>query len=221
MTCHLRLHEVVGRGVLAVHPTPGAVTDWEEVGRRWRGADGVDGRAAALDAMPVTLIDMDDLPTADIDGCAGLVLAGRSDQELLAGVTDRLVGLLGRGGVVAFSGQLTHAWLPGVTPFRRTPRPRAVEPPLLAAHPVFAGVEPDDLGGSFIYRDGWHRPPDGAEIIAWRGDCTPGAYVTRAEGGGAVLVHGGANLLAYGTHDSTAARIVPQLIEWVATEGAR
>ena len=49
MTCYLRLHEVA----VAVHPAPGEVTDWDEVGRRWRLAHGVDGRDGALDAMPV------------------------------------------------------------------------------------------------------------------------------------------------------------------------
>ena len=33
---------------------------------------------------------------------------------------------------------------------------------------------------------------------------------------GTVLLHSGANLLAYGTSTGTRARIVPQLIAWVA-----
>ncbi|MHA6782589.1 hypothetical protein ACVGOW_16590 [Pseudonocardia saturnea] len=231
MTCYLRLHEVA----IAVHRPPQQV-DWDEVARRWIGSDGVAGRDAALEAMPVTLVELDDLPAADLDGYAGLVLSGRSDQRLLAGMADRLAGLLDRGGVVVFSGQLTAGWLPGAQPFARTAAPDTAAPdtaapdtaapdtaapgatgaPLLAAHPVFAGVDPADLGASFLYADGWHEPPPGAEVIARRADGTPGAWVARTGAGGAVLVHGGANLLANATTGSSAARIVPQLVEWVA-----
>lgn len=218
MTCYLRLHEVA----VAVHRSPQQV-DWDEVARRWVGSDGVEGRDAALDAMPVTLVELDDLPTADLDGYAGLVLSGRSDQLLLAGMADRLAGFLDRGGVIVFSGRLTAGWLPGTAPFARTAGPAtgtaapgAAGAPVLAAHPVFAGVDPADLGASFLYADGRHEPPPGAEVIAHRADGTPGAWVARTAGGGAVLVHGGANLLATATTGSSAARIVPQLVEWVA-----
>ncbi len=211
MTCYLRLHEVA----VAITADPTTTTDWDEVSRRWQGADGVDGRDAALDAMPVTLIEMDDLPAADLDGCAGLVLSGRSDQQLLGAMAGRIARLLDRGGVVVFSGQLTHRWLPSATPFERCAPGPADGPPELTDHPVLAGVAPADLGASFLYRDGYHRPPEGAEVIARRADGTPGAYVARA-GSGTVLLHGGANLLANGTSTGSATRIVPQLVEWIA-----
>jgi hypothetical protein len=72
---------------------------------------------AALAAMPVTAIDLDDLPTAELAPFAGLILAGRSDQGLLATMQDKLRGFLDEGRVVVFSGQLTHDWLPGATAF--------------------------------------------------------------------------------------------------------
>ncbi|WP_300010151.1 hypothetical protein [Pseudonocardia sp.] len=211
MTCYLRLHEVA----VAITADPATATDWDAVIRGWQGADGVDGRDAALDAMPVSLIEMDDLPTADLDDYAGLVLSGRSDQQLLGAMAGRIMGLLDRGGVVVFSGQLTHRWLPSATPFERCAPGPAVGPPELTDHPVFAGIEPADLGASFLYRDGYHRPPEGAEVIARRADGVPGAYVARV-GPGAVLLHGGANLLANGTSTGSATRIVPQLVEWIA-----
>lgn len=214
MTCYLRLHEIA----VAVVADPAADTDWAEVTRRWQGADGVDGRDAALDAMPVALIETDDLPGADLDGYAGLVLSGRSDQRLLAGMADGIAALLDRGGVVVFSGQLTHDWLPGATRFERRDPGAHEGAPRLDDHPVFAGVEPGDLGGSFLYRNGWHPPPAGAEVIARSADGVPGAYVARA-GSGTILVHGGANLLANGTTTGSATRIVPQLVEWVTGSG--
>jgi hypothetical protein len=36
-----------------------------------------------------------------------------------------------------------------------------------------------------------------------------------------VLVHGGANLLANAVQDTSAARIVPQLLAWVSAEARR
>ncbi|MGH3973191.1 MAG: hypothetical protein ACRDS9_07690 [Pseudonocardiaceae bacterium] len=217
MTCYLRLHEIA----VAVHADADS-TDWDKCLQLWRAADGVVGRDAALAAMPVTAIDLDDLPTAELTPFAGLILAGRSDQGLLAVMQDKLRGFLDKGRVVVFSGQLTHDWLPGATAFEPGP-PSDGEPgpPQLDDHPIFFSVSPDDLGGNFLYSNGRHRPPAGADVIAQPADGTPGAYVDRASTGGTVLLHGGANLLANATTDSSAARIAPQLIEWVRQEARR
>ena len=215
MTCYLRLHEVA----IAVHPTPGpgqsGEMDWDEIHRLWTLAGGVDGRDAALDAMPVTLLDMDD-PDADLEGFAGLIIAGRADQLLLARMKQRIAGLLDRGGVVVFSGQLAEDWLPETTTFEwHQSNADTAGSPVLADHPVFAGVAPAELGHSFLYANGWHRPPEHAEVIAWRADETPGTYVAKA-GSGTVLVHSGNNLIANGVTTTTAARIMPQLVQWIA-----
>ena len=217
MTCYLRLHEVA----VAVH-MGGRGTDWDEVQRRWREASGVAGRDAALAAMPVTPIDLDDLPDTDLSPFAGLILAGRSDQQLLAAMRERVREFLDRGRVVVFSGQLTHDWLPGAARFRRRTADDDVDdagPPRLEPHAVFDGVRASELGWAFLYRDGWHEPPVGAEVIARQGDGTPGGYVDQSSTGGTILLHGGANLLANAVTDSSAARIVPQLVTWVAGAG--
>lgn len=219
MTCYLRLHEVA----VAVH------RDADEAGcaaslGQWREAAGVDGRDAALAAMPVTVIDLDDLPGANLDPFAGLILSGRADQRLLTRLSDRLRTFLDDGAVVAFSGQLTGDWLPGATPFQRTtPDSDANDgrPPQLLSDALFAGVSPPDLGPAFLYRHGWHRPPDDAEVVARRADGTAGAYVDRTSTGGTILLHGGANLLATATADTSAARIAPQLVAWVARQARR
>lgn len=213
MTCYLRMHEVA----LAVHREAGP-TDWEDTLRRWRAARGVEGRDGALASMPVTAIDLDDLPHADLEPFAGLVLSGRSDQRLLAGMAERIGGFLDRGRVVVFSGQLAGHWLPGATPFE--PIASTGEgPPQLASVALFAGVEAADVP-TLLYRDGWHRPPDGADIVARRADGTPGAYVDGASTRGTILLHGGPNLVANATQDSSAARIVPRLLAWVTETAA-
>lgn len=218
MTCYLRLHEVA----IAVHQTreETGATDWEEISRLWTLAGGVDGRDKALHDMPVTQIEVDDLPDADLEHYAGLIVAGRTDQHLLAEMKGQFAALIDQGGVVAFSGQLARGWLPGGSSFERhADSSDTAGTPKLADHPVFVGVEPEDLGHSFLYRNGWHRPPEGAEVIAWRADGTPGAYTTRV-GAGRILVHSGNNLIANGVSTTTAARIMPQLVEWIAG-GAR
>ena len=217
MTCYLRLHEIA----VAVHADADRA-DWDECLGLWQAADGVAGRDVALAAMPVTAIDLDDLPTAELTSFAGLILAGRSDQTLLAAMQDKLRGFLDKGRVVVFSGQLTHDWLPGATAFEPD-LAGGVEsgPPQLGEHPIFSSVSPHDLGTNFLYSNGRHRPPAGADVIALRADGTPGAYVDRASTGGTVLLHGGTNLLANATTDSSAARIAPQLIEWVRQEAHR
>ena len=217
MTCYLRLHELA----VAVHPdVTGA--DWDVAHRRWLQADGVRGRDDAFEAMPVTLIELDDLPDTDLSPFAGVVLSGRSDQELLASRRDDIAAFLERGRVVVFSGRLTTDWLAGATPFERDGGDVAPPgSPELAEHPMFDGVSADDLGAGFLYRDGWHRPPEGAEILARRPDGTPGAYADRNASGGTVLVHGGTNLLANAVHDTSAARVVPQLLAWVGAQANR
>jgi hypothetical protein len=179
----------------------------------------VAGRDHALAAMPVTAVDMDELPATDLPRFAGLILAGRSDQDLLAGMRDRLREFLDGGRVVVFSGQLTRNWLPGASWFE----PSAVVegPHALAEHPLFAGVPASELGGNFLYRNGSHRPPAGATVIAHRADGTPGAYLDRTSTGGTILLHGGANLLANATADGPTARLAGQLVDWVQREAAR
>jgi hypothetical protein len=197
-------------------------TDWGECLQLWRSADGVAGRDVALAAMPVTAIDLDDLPTAELAPIAGLILAGRSDQSLLAVMQDKLRGYLDKGRVVVFSGQLTHDWLPGATAFEpgrswaanrdrpncTTTRSSPVRRPTTSARP-------------FSTRTAGIVSRSAADVIAQRADGTPGAYVDQTSTGGTVLLHGGANLLANATTSSSAARIAPQLIDWVRREAHR
>ncbi|MGH8998653.1 MAG: hypothetical protein ACRDY7_04610 [Acidimicrobiia bacterium] len=221
MTCYLRMHEIA----VAVR-RPLGPTDWDDTLRRWREARGVEGRDAALASMPVAAVDFDDLPDTDLGPFAGLILSGRSDQRLLAGMSAGIEAILEEGGVVVFSGQLAGEWLPGTTPFERTgassapgPDPLGAGPPQLASPALFDGVDPADVP-SLLYRDGWHRPPSGAQVVARRADGTPGAYIDRNSTAGTILVHCGPNLLANGTSASSAARIVPRLVSWVAHAAA-
>ena len=220
MTCCLRLHEIAVAVYAGTESTNS--TDWGECLPLWWSADGVAGRDVALAAMPVTAIDLDDLPTAELAPFAGLILAGRSDQSLLAMMQDKLRGYLDKGRVVVFSGQLTHGWLLGATAFEPGPQLGGEPgPPQLHDHPILSGVSPDDVGATFLYSNGRHRLPVGADVIAQRADGTPGAYVDRTSTGGTVLLHGGAHLLANATTGSSAARIAPQLIDWVRREAHR
>lgn len=215
MTCYLRLQEIV----VGVHRDV-ADTDWDEVLRRWRASDGVSGRDAALDAMPVTTIEVDDLPANDLAPFAGLIVSGRCDQQVLHGMRSEIGAFIARGRTVVFSGRLTTDWLPGAPLFQRhddgpwDPEQCAAT---FADDTIFSGVAAAEANASFLFPDGRHPAPADATPIALYPDGLPGAYLdTRS--GGAVLVHGGANLLATATAQGSSSRIVPQLVQWIADQ---
>jgi hypothetical protein len=212
MTCYLRFHEIV----VGVQRTGAGEIDWDESLRRWQAATGAEGRDAALEAMPVTAVDVDALPATDLEPFAGLIVSSRTDQRLLDGMADRLAGFLDAGRVLVFSGQLAGGWIPGAAPFERH-EPVPEGPPQLASEALFDGVDPKDVTG-LLYRDGWHRPPDGAEIVARRADGSPGTYVDRTSTAGTILLHGGLDFLSFATDRSSAATMIPRLVAWVRAE---
>lgn len=211
MTCYLRMHEVVA-GIRQ----PQRTIDWDSVLTSWNQSTSVAGRDDAFAAMGVEPFDVYDLPGADLDQLDGLVVSGRVDQELLHRHRDRIRGFLDDGKVVVFSGQLFRPWLPGAGTFEFDAFDDA--PLTIAAHPILDGVEYGDLSGSFVYRHGHHPAPEGTETIVSLASGRPAVYIDRVTTAGTILLHGGTNLLAYAVVDSSANRIVPQLLGWIDRE---
>lgn len=155
------------------------------MGRSHRGA----ARDEALAAAGVTAFDVYDLPAAGLDGFAGRILSGRVDQELWHRHRDVTRAYLDGGGTVVFSGQLFRPWLPGSSPFvladgdgdLPTSPDRDGGPAVtLADHPVHAGVEPADLGDTFVYRHGHHPLPAGADVLVTLAGGRPALTSTRS-----------------------------------------
>lgn len=168
------------------------------------------------------------LQTADLDRFAGVIIPPTVDQEHLLRHRTVIADYLDRGGVVVFGGHLRRPWLPGASPFV----PLAVrsfrdyEVAWVAAHPVFAGVQPADLtrrrGVAGFFARGHHPPPPGAEILTRLAGGHPATYVDTVSTAGAILVQATCDLQTYAAGlDSTAARIPRQLHAWIRAEADR
>lgn len=167
-------------------------------------------------------LDAAGLAHLDLEPYAAVLISGMVDQELLYRHRTAVAGLLDRGGVVVFCGHLHRPWLPGCHPFVpaeiRSFRDYTVCLPD-HPHPVFAGVDPDDLtfrrGVAGFFARGHHPPPPGARVLARLRAGQPITYVDDATTPGTVLAHAGADLLSCAWQDSSAANVPSQLLAWV------
>lgn len=214
MTCYLRLHEVA----VAV-PAADPATSWDKALGAWRAATGADGRDLAIEASGLEGIHLDDLPGANLDGTAALILAGRVDQRLLERCRPRIREFLDGGRVVVFSGLIVSDWLPGASLFADGGDDTGTWHPTEAAGPILGEIDPDTLGETFVNRFGHHPPTEGATVLVELDDGRPALYVDRTSTGGTVMVHSGHDLLAYATHEGPAADIVPALVGWARRSG--
>ena len=165
------------------------------------------------------------LPELDLDPFAALHVSGMVDQEFLWREREVIAGFLDSGRVVVFCGQLLRPWLPGCGTFVPAPvtsyRDYVVR--IVVRHPVFDGVEADDLtfrrgvaGSSPVATT--RRP--GAEVLAELAGGQPVTWVDRSTTRGTIFVHAGNDLIGF-ADDSSAARLGPQLVDWVEAEAGR
>jgi hypothetical protein len=173
-------------------------------------------------------LDCYDLAAADLTRYAGLVFPAMVDQEYLARHRHVVRRYLDGGGVVVFGGHLLRDWLPGAAPFvpLHPPGLAAYRVERVADHPVFAGVDPDDLtfrrGVAGFFARGHHPVPPGAEVLVELAGGVPATYLDRASTAGTILVHASADLLGYGAAgDGTATRVPGQLVDWILAESRR
>lgn len=171
-------------------------------------------------------IDCYDLAHADLSRYDLLVIGPTADQEHLARHRHVVERFLDGGGVLHFGGQLHRDWLPGASAFVALPRPglAAYRVAQVARHPVFDGVEAQDLtfrrGVAGFFARGHHPPPDGAEVLVRLAGGEPVTYVDRVSTRGTILVHASGDLLGLGEHNGTGARVPDQLVAWAREEAA-
>lgn len=171
-------------------------------------------------------IDCYALERADLSRYALLAVSATVDQEHLARHRGVIREFLDGGGVLLFGGQVHRDWLPGASHFVPLERPSlaAYRVSWLADHPVFAGIEPDDLtfrrGVAGFFARGHHPVPDGAEVLVRLGGGEPATYVDRVSTRGTILVHASGDLLGYDGADNTASRLGGQLLDWARAEAA-
>lgn len=166
-----------------------------------------------------------DLPGLDLTRYGAILVSAHTDQRAFAACGPQIIAFLDAGGLLVFNGHMAYPFLPEFEPF--VPLPgfglNLLQIQRTAAHPVFDGVDPHDLtfrrGVAGFYGRGHNPPPPGAVVLhRLSGGDAPLDWVWERPAGGTVFMHGGNNLWMYADDPTSAARIAPQLMAWVATQ---
>lgn len=173
---------------------------------------------ARLDVLPLY-----DLAAAELARYRGLLVSMHADQRFLLGRRAQLEAYLAGGGTIVACGQVAYPFLETLAPFEVIENYRLEDLVVNREieHPVWAGVETEDLtsrrGVSGFYGRGANPPPEGARVIHSLGPRrVPVDYEYAPPGGGRLLAHAGSDLWSDLDTDTTAARIAPQLLDWIA-----
>lgn len=174
-------------------------------------------------AVPVVGIDIYALRATELSGFCGLLIGTGCDQRELAEQQDKLQAFLAAGKTIVFCGHVAYPFLPGLSEFVPLAdfRVKDLRVEKLMRHPVFDGIEPDDLtfrkGVAGFYGRGHNPPPRGAKVLNALGPRRmPVDWLLEYCGGGCLLVHAGNDLWGYGEGDRSAARLPQQLVQWIA-----
>lgn len=184
------------------------------------------GVPGAITAPPngheIVILDQYELAPASLSQIDGLLLGQHLDERHLAEHRSMLDAYLAQGGAIAVMGPVALPCLTHLTPHQPVGTGRRDDWLLEmgSVHPVTAGVDPDDL----TYRRGvvgfWARgsiaPPDGAQVLtrfAASGVVADWAWSPR--GGGRLYVHPGNDVWGYAGDGTSAARVFPQLLDWM------
>lgn len=170
-------------------------------------------------------LDIYALGETHLDPYAALLIPTHADQRYLATLGEKFKRFLGAGKTLVFCGHLAYPFLPELKPFV----PLTVQSfedyrvCRVHEHPIFAGVDTDDLtfrrGVAGFYGRGHNPPPADALVLNRLGSSAgpPVDYVYQRSGGGRVLVHAGNDLWMYAADQTSARRVAPQLLEWIAS----
>lgn len=163
-----------------------------------------------------------EMTDADFEGRQTILIEAHIDQRALLGHREALHRHMARGGTVVFNGHLVYPIFDGLEMFRvasgRGLRDLLVE--RVNPHPVFDGVDCHDLsfrrGVAGFYGRGANPAPEGAVVLhRLQADGSPLDWIWRRPAGGQLLMHGGNTLWMYLNDSTSAARIAPQLLDWI------
>lgn len=175
----------------------------------------------------VDAVAMEDLPRVDLARYRGLLIGLHADQILLQAQRPQLERFLAGGGTIVFCGHVAHPFLEELRPFEPMKGYRLddLRVKFERPHPIWAGVDAEHLtfrrGVAGFYGRGHNPPPADAEIINTLGPQRRAVdFVCRPSAGGRLLVHAGADLWGYLEADSSASRMGPQLLDWIAAGAA-
>lgn len=164
-----------------------------------------------------------ELHTTPLQDYAAVLLPAHLDQRYLGEIAATVTAYLDGGGTLVFNGHVAWPMLPEFQPF--VPLSRVdlahLQVHRLTPHPVFDGVDPQDLtyrrGVAGFYARGHNPPPPGAIPLHGLGpepERVPCDWLYQRPQGGRILMHAGNDLWMYAGSDNSTARIVPQLSAW-------
>lgn len=193
---------------------------------RWYAAK----RPGMLDAAPwagrVEEVEQYRLDRLDLARYRAVLVSTHHDQRHLQARGAQLEAYLAGGGTLVFNGHVVRPFLRGLAPFvpSKGPGVEALRVRRLAEHPVFDGVTAEDLtfrrGVAGFYGRGCNPPPPGARPLNGVGpEALPLDWELAWPGGGRLLMHAGNDLWMYEEDASSAARLGPQLFDWLTAEG--
>jgi len=167
-----------------------------------------------------------DWPNEDMSSYKCLIINCHVDQEFLYKEKDRIRRFLDDKKIVIFSGNLYRDWLPGGSRFipKKVTSHFDYQVSIVKPHPVFAGVESDDLtysrGVAGFFARGHHPLPEGAEVLLTLPGDVPILYVDRKSTKGTILVHAGNDI--FGSLRNPKISHAPgQLKQWIQDEYTR
>jgi hypothetical protein len=185
---------------------------------------GADLLATDLHLGPrVDLLPLYDLERTELVRYRGLLIGLHADQRYLQTRRAQLEAFLGAGRVVVVCGHIARPFLAELALFQPIPDYTVADLQVQREHdhPVWDGVRTEDLtwrrGVAGFYGRGGNPPPAGATIIHTLGPSRcPVDFECRPAVGGRLLVHAGVDLWGFISSDTSAKRIVPQLLDWIA-----
>ncbi|MEM9754357.1 MAG: hypothetical protein AAF914_00105 [Pseudomonadota bacterium] len=174
-------------------------------------------------AAEITVIDQYDFTPDALTDHQGLLISQHIDELHLRDIRDELDAFLARGGAIAVMGPVAMPYLTQLSPHQTEGTGPAKDWVLemAGAHPVMAGVTADDIS----YRKGvvgfWARgriaPIEGAAVVTrFSASGAPADWAWEAASGGKLFVHPGNDVWGYAAETTSAARVFPQMLAWMA-----
>ena len=160
-------------------------------------------------------------------GYRALLIPANADQRYLLEQRERLETYLESGGTVVFNGHVAYPFLRWLAPFVPGAGKgiEGLRVHRAAPHPIVDGVDPEHLtfrrGVAGFYARGGNPAPAGALVLNTLGpDAQPIDWLLALPGGGRLLAHAGNDLWMYAGSPDSAARLVPQLFDWLKGDAA-